>query len=192
MLTVSERENGIMETQLIIAAKAGDSQAFSELVRRYSRRVYRLAYSFMHNVDDAADIVQEVFLRTYRNFSRFDTTRPLYPWLHRITRNLCINRRNLKVSGETSLPLEELLPATGEDPLALTLAHEAVTELEAAIGKLPDAHREIIMLKHYEECTYAEMAEILDIPIGTVMSRLYHARRKLKTLLTDSGAAHDV
>jgi RNA polymerase sigma-70 factor, ECF subfamily len=175
-----------MEVQLITAAQAGDTDAFSELVRLYSRRVYRLAYSFLHNVDDASDIVQEVFLRAYRSLARFDTSRAFYPWLHRITRNLCINRRSLKANTEGTLPVEELLPAAGYDPLATTLRNEELEQLRIAVTNLPEMHREIIVLKHFQECSYAEIAEILDVPIGTVMSRLYNARQKLKALLTEA------
>ena len=122
-----------MEVQLITAAQAGDTDAFSQLVRLYSRRIYRLAYSFLHNVDDASDIVQEVFLRAYRSLSRFDTSRSFYPWLHRITRNLCINRRNLKANNEGTLPVEELIPSPGFDPLAATLRNEELESLRVAI-----------------------------------------------------------
>ncbi len=175
-----------MEARLIVAAQSGDAAAFEQLVRRYSRRVFRLAYSFLHNSDDAADVVQEVFLRAFRNLARFDVQRSFYPWLHRITRNLCLNRRELKANREATLPTEDLLPAAGRDPLALTLEREEIETLRRALCSLPEMHREILMLKHFQECSYAEMAEILDIPIGTVMSRLYNARRKLRDLLTET------
>jgi len=184
---VVEQGTDSMETQLIVAAQAGDSSAFEQLVKRYSRRIYRLAYSFLHNGDDAADVVQEVFLRAFRNIARFDTTKTFYPWLHRITRNLCINKRNLKANREGTLPVEDLLPASGIDPLAITLQNEEVETLKRAIDELPDMHREILLLKHFQECSYAEIAEILDIPIGTVMSRLYNARRKLRDILLEVG-----
>ena len=178
-------ERDVVESELILAAQSGDAAAFSSLVKQYSRRVYRLAYSFVHNVDDAADIVQEVFIRAFRNLSRFDTTRALYPWLHRITRNLCINLRSRKANTETTLPTEEILPAVSADPLAVALENERLVTIRQAIDELPAMHREIIVLKHYQECSYAEMAEILDIPIGTIMSRLYNARQKLKVLLEE-------
>ena len=174
-----------MESELILAAQGGDSSAFATLVNRYSRRVYRLAYSFVHNVDDSADIVQEVFIRAYRNISRFDTNRALYPWLHRITRNLCINLKSRKANTETTLPAEEIIPAVSSDPLAVALENEKLIAIREAIEELPPMHREIIILKHYQECSYAEMADILDVPVGTIMSRLYNARQKLKVLLEE-------
>ena len=174
-----------MESELILAAQGGDSSAFSTLVNRYSRRVFRLAYSFVHNVDDAADIVQEVFIRAYRNISRFDTDRAFYPWLHRITRNLSINLKSRKANTEATLPAEEILSAVSADPLAVALKNERLISIRDAIDELPPMHREIIVLKHYQECSYSEMAEILDVPVGTIMSRLYNARQKLKVLLEE-------
>ena len=143
-----------METELIAAAQAGDTGAFSLLVRRYSRRIYRLAHSFVHNVDDASDVAQEVFLRAYRNITRFDTTRAIYPWLHRITRNISINLRSRKANTEGSLPPEDLIPASEADPLTATVRNEEADDLRAAIARLPPIHREIIQLKHFQECSY--------------------------------------
>ena len=80
-----------MEAHIIAEAQGGSHDAFSKLVDLYARRIYYAAYSFLHNVDDASDVVQEVFLRAYKNLGSFDTSRSLYPWLYRITRNLCIN-----------------------------------------------------------------------------------------------------
>lgn len=174
-----------MEAQLILAAQSGDERALAELIRRYDRRVYRLAYSFLHNVDDAADVVQEVFLRAYRNLSRFDTTRAFYPWLYRITRNLCINKRNLGANKERTLPADDLIPSVTFDPLTIVVNNEEIEALKNAICLLPDLHREILLLKHFQECSYADIAEILGIPIGTVMSRLFNARKKLKSLLVE-------
>jgi RNA polymerase sigma factor (sigma-70 family) len=189
---VSHYGSDTMESQLVSLAQTGDREAFSRLVTLYSRRIYRLAYSFLHNVDDAADVVQEVFLRAYRSLSRFDTSRAFYPWLHRITRNLCLNRRALKANREGSLPVDDPPPPVVPgarvwgDPVASTLANEDVASLRSAIDRLPEMHRNILILKHFQECSYAEMAELLDIPVGTVMSRLHNARQKLKILLEEA------
>jgi RNA polymerase sigma-70 factor (ECF subfamily) len=126
-----------------------------------------------------------VFLRAYRNISSFDTKRSFYPWLYRIARNLCINTVKRASRRETSLPEEELIASAGPDPAAQLLKNEEVEELRLAITKLSEKHREIINLKTFQDCSYAEISEILDIPIGTVMSRLYAARAKLKELLME-------
>jgi len=174
-----------METRLVALSKGGDNNAFSQLVALYGKRIYYAAYSFLHNVDDAADIVQEVFLRAYRNIGSFDTKRPFYPWLYRIAKNLCINMVRRSSRRETALPSEELIASRGPDPVAELLKNEEMRELHRAIQTLPDKQREILNLKAFQDCSYAEMAEILDIPIGTVMSRLYTARKQLRELLME-------
>lgn len=174
-----------METQLIVQAQGGSRDAFSQLVELYGRRIYYAAYSFLHNVDDAADIVQEVFLRAYKNIASFDSSRSFYPWLYRITRNLCINTVQKASRKDTALPSEELIPANVRDPAADLLRNEELEELKSALEALPEKHREIIRLKSFQDCSYAEIADILDIPIGTVMSRLYAARSKLREILME-------
>lgn len=177
-----------VDTQLVLLAQAGNKEAFDELVRRYGKRVYHSAYSFLRNVDDASDIVQEVFLRAYRSLGTFDPRRALFPWLYRITRNLCINRVRKSSNREATIPDENMLKADSEDPLSLVVREEQQRDLAAAVERLPEKHRQIIVLKHFQDCSYAEMAEILDVPIGTVMSRLYNARTKLRDMLSEGEA----
>jgi len=174
-----------MEAQAIMRLKSGDGDAFAVLVSLYGRRIYYAAYSFLHNVDDAADIVQEVFLRAYKNIGSFDTKRPFYPWLYRIARNLCINTLKRASRRDRELPAEELIASNMPDPAREALMHEELAELHGALAQLNEKQREIIELKIFQDCSYAEMAEILDIPIGTVMSRLYSARMKLKEILME-------
>lgn len=174
-----------MEMQLIQLAQSGNRDAFGKLVDLYSRKVYHTAYSILHNVDDAADIAQEVFIRAFRSISSFDVSRAFFPWLYRITKNLCLNSVKRANRRDVTLPVDDILPASSRSPENETMRNEEVLELQTAIGVLPDKFQEIVELKHFQECTYAEMAEILDIPIGTVMSRLYAAREKLKALLTE-------
>ena len=170
------------ETELVLQAKSGNKDAFGLLVSSYSRRIYQAAYSFMRNMDDSADIVQEVFIRAYKNIHSFDTSRPLYPWLFRITKNLCINMKNRGSSSEISLP-EFDLPGDSESPESLLMKDQDAEQIRRSLKKLPDPFREILVLKHFQECSYAEIAEILSIPIGTVMSRLYNARKKMQEIL---------
>ena len=180
-----DRRVDTMESELILSVQAGNKAAFDELVNIYSRRIYHLAYSFLHNVDDAADIVQEVFLRAYRNFSRFDPTRALYPWLYRITKNLCINRYQRAANRERTLPGEELIASATLDPLNEAVRNEEAEAIRKAVDNLPPMHREILIMKHFHDCSYAEMAEILSVPVGTVMSRLCNARAKLRKELME-------
>lgn len=168
---------------LIRAAREGDRNAFTGIVRRYSRRVYRAAYFLLHNVDDASDVTQETFIRAFGNLARFEVGRPLFPWLRRIARNLALNVMGRAEYRVTDLPEDETIagasPAPGDD----LLRDEATALLYRAINQLSHDHREIIMLKHFEDCSYADIADILGIPIGTVMSRLYNARTTLREIL---------
>ena len=172
-----------LEHSLIVRAKAGEREAFSLLIRHNIQRVYRTAYAVVRNRDDAEDIAQETFVRAYQSISRFDETRPLFPWLYRIARNLCLNRIERVTKRETELPEFDYLPDASAGPEESAIAAEERRLVRGAVGRLPDQHRQIIELSHFQECSYREIADILDLPMGTVMSRLYNARRKLRELL---------
>ncbi|MFW5683225.1 MAG: RNA polymerase sigma factor [Spirochaetota bacterium] len=172
------------ERVLIERARDGDRDAFSFLVRRYLDRIYRVAYSVVHNADDASDVAQETFVRAYRNLARFDPARPLFPWLYQIARNLGINRIQRIRKRETGLPEYELV-GRERGPAETAVRMDEATRVRAAVEMLPEQHRIVIELNHFQECSYKEMAELLNIPIGTVMSRLYHARKRLRTILEE-------
>ncbi|MFP4364627.1 MAG: RNA polymerase sigma factor [Spirochaetia bacterium] len=172
-----------MEQSLILEAKQGSKKAFSFIFKQYAARVYSTAYMLLKNEDDASDITQDVLLRAYNNLERFDETRPLFPWLYRITKNLCFNHIKRSKRDTMSELQEERLVSLFPEPSALYIADETAELVRTAIERLPEAAREILILKHFQECSYAEIAEILDIPIGTVMSRLYNARQKLKKMI---------
>ncbi len=172
-----------LERSLVVRAKAGEREAFSLLIRHNIQRVYRAAYAVVRNRDDAEDIAQETFVRAYQSISRFDETRPLFPWLYRIARNLCLNRIKRVTKREAELPEFDYLPDAAAGPEESAIAAEERQLVRRAVGRLPDQHRQIIELSHFQECSYREMADILDVPMGTVMSRLYNARRKLRELL---------
>ena len=162
--------------------RMNESDAFSEMFRTYDRRVYLTALRFLGNREEAADITQEVFVRAWKHLGSLDPGRPVFPWLFRITRNLCINRVKRKSGSEAGLEFPEL-QAGKESVEKDVLRKESRREIREAVLALPDNYREIIILKHYDECSYEEMAEILNIPKGTVMSRLFNARKLLKQRL---------
>jgi len=183
-----------MESTIILAAQGGDRTAFSTLVSRYSRRIYSVAYSFLRNMDDAADVTQETFMKAYLGLARFEAERPVFPWLYQIAKNLSLNRiekRSRETVSETDF---DLVPSTGTGPLEELERDERARAVRKAMKRLSAQHREILILKEFDCCSYAEIAEILDIPVGTVMSRLYHARMNLRTILagtTEAGAGGD-
>lgn len=178
----------IEERTVLARAARGDKAAFGELVKAHQRRAYAAAYALVGNRDDAIDLAQDAFVRAYRAMGRFDTKMPFYPWLHRIVRNTCLNhlkRRNRR--GETSLDalMEEGYDAEsgGLDPVESAEAVDLRDRIRAAMATLTPQQQEILRLRHMVELSYTEIADCLQIPIGTVMSRLHAARKALKDAL---------
>ena len=175
------------ETGLVRAAQSGDQNAFGEIVQRYQRAIYRVAYGLTRNAADADDLAQETFVRAWQAIGRFRTGEPLYPWLARIAVNQAISlHRRRKRRPETAL--EPLLEAghqwgTEDDPAAHAADRERAAHLQAAFEKLSHEHQAVLVLRAVEGLAYEEIAEALRVPSGTVMSRLSRARAELKRLL---------
>ena len=176
------------DAEVLVRAREGDRNAFGALVKAYERRAYAVAYGFVHNRDDALELAQEAFARAYRAMPRFDTELPFYPWLYRIIKNTCINHlKKRKRRGETSL--DGLLAAgfdaaqAAENPVKNALLGDMRAAIASAMAKLSSSHREVLMMRHFQDLSYAEIAQCLDIPKGTVMSRLHAARIALRNAL---------
>ena len=156
--------------------QAGHVEAFQHLVRRYQGRALAHGRALTGNDADAADAAQEAFLDAFRNLNQFDVGREFYPWFYVLLRNRCFKQRTRPGTRPESGPLPEYEAARG--PLA-----EQALDLHTALEKLDRADRELVILKHLDGWTYDELSIRLEIPRGTVMSRLFNARRKLVTLL---------
>jgi RNA polymerase sigma-70 factor (ECF subfamily) len=183
----SDRDDGpTAEAILVRRARAGDTTAFGELVAVYMHRCYYAALGLVGSPQDAEDLSQEAFARAFRARARLDPERPFYPWLYQILRRLCFNftrdtssrRRKLEHAGGW-LVAEARTRAAVDDPERSRARSELRGHLEAAIAELPETQREVFVLKEFQGLKYREIAELLDVPIGTVMSRLYAARRRL-------------
>jgi len=172
---------------VVRAAQAGDPQAFGVIVRRYQRAVYRVAYGFTRSSADADDLAQETFVRAWRALASFRAGEPLYPWLARIATNLAISlHRRRKRRPETALePLLEAGHQWGieDDPAEHAAERERAGHLDEALAALSEDHRAVIVLRAVEGLSYGEIAEVLGVPAGTVMSRLARARAELKRRL---------
>ena len=172
---------------LVSRAQRGDQAAFGEIVHRYQRGVYRVAYGLTRNASDADDLAQETFLRAYQAIARFRVGEPLYPWLTRIAINLAYSLfRRRRRRPET--PLEPLLEAgrqwaAGDDPSERVAQNERQRHLGAAFSELSPEHQAVLVLRVVEELSYEDMAGALGVPTGTVMSRLSRARVELKSRL---------
>jgi RNA polymerase sigma-70 factor (ECF subfamily) len=176
----------------VSAARRGDRQSFGRLVERYQRRVYALAFGILRQRDDAWDIAQEAFVKAYRNLDRFEGNAAFYTWLYRITYNLSIDLLREKTRRETvtldeTKKIEEAMESEGhappDSPIETAERRELAQVIETAMSRLSDKHRAIIVLREIEGLSYEEMADVLAISKGTVMSRLFHARQNLQALL---------
>jgi RNA polymerase sigma-70 factor (ECF subfamily) len=177
------------ENELVRRWRRGDKNAYGALVRHYMADAYLTALGFAGNPDDARDLSQDAFIKAYAARGQFEEGRPFYPWLYRILRNRCLNfiRREAKKHEPLCYdddPDRERFSTTSPSPLEQLEREERVRLLHAAIDRLSFDHREVIILKNFKGYSYAEIAETLEIPIGTVMSRLYYARKMLKDILT--------
>jgi RNA polymerase sigma-70 factor (ECF subfamily) len=175
------------ESDLVRAAQGGDESAFTGIVVRYQRAVYRIAYGLVRNHSDADDLAQETFIRAYQAIGRFRVGEPLLPWLSRITVNLAYSLfRRRKRRPETALdPLVESGRqwSAGEDPAEETAKRERERHLGEAFEGLKPEHRAVLVLRVVEGLAYDEIAKSLGVPVGTVMSRLSRARAELKARL---------
>ncbi len=188
-----EEELGLMER-----AKTGDGSAFDEMTRRYSERAYSVAYQMLANHDDARDLVQDAFLEVFRTLERFNTQYRFSTWLYRILINKCINyrkrearrrmfyfsdygTRNGGAGRQFSL---SNLASPEKTPHEVLENDELKRSIMAALDTLSERHRTVVVLFDLEGLSHKQIAEILQCPEGTVMSRLHHGRLKLKRVLS--------
>ena len=172
------------ERTLILRCQQGDRQAFQPIVIRHMRRAASFALAWTGNQEDALDLSQEAFARAFRAIRRFDLTRPFYPWFHTILRNLCLNHLG-RASRTREVPLQDTWERADAAPgpdVALE-RKELRQQVWEAMRKLSARDREILVLREFQDLTYAEIAIVLSIPQGTVMSRLHEARRRLRERL---------
>lgn len=169
-------------------AKEGDMDAFESLVRRYQQPIYALCRRLTGAHQAADDIAQDTFIRAYLNLSAFEDGRPLFPWLRRIALNGALNhlkarRRERPLAGEDRPPDRAGAPAPADPTLDGIVRAEFDARFRQALESLPGDQKSVFVLRFHEGLSYAEIAAALDIPGGTVMSRLNRARRRLKLLL---------
>jgi RNA polymerase sigma-70 factor, ECF subfamily len=190
---VEPNDAPVDEQTLLYAAQRGDHAAFGRLVRMYQRRAYAAAYGIVGNQHDALELAQEGFARAFKAMGRFDVQQPFYPWLYRIVKNICLNhlkkkRRHGEVSLDGMMENGFCPCAIDATPRQAASLSESRAEVRRAIEQLPAIHREILVLRHFEELSYQEMADCLGIAPGTVMSRLHTARKKLRETLEKNGS----
>ena len=178
------------ERDVIDRWRNGDKKAFEVLVKRHMTDAYLTALGFTGNSDDARDLSQDAFVKAFQARKQFDPQRPFYPWFYRILKNHCLNF--LKRVRKRTEPLyhddtlhNERFASERPTPLESLEKKERVRLVRTAIAELSIEHREVIILKNFRGLSYREIADELDMPIGTVMSRLYYARKLLKEIITE-------
>jgi RNA polymerase sigma-70 factor (ECF subfamily) len=184
-----------LDLDLVARAAGGDAGAFRDLVARHQRKASAVAFGIVRNPEDAREVVQDAFVRVYKHLGDFAGQASFSTWLYRIVVNLAIDalrRRNpgqhLELDDHTALEgaPQELLPFRGEgDPFATLDRARLVEHMQAALDALPTYHRTVILLREVEGMSYEEIATTMGISKGTVMSRLFHARRKMQKLLRE-------
>ena len=178
------------DEQIVERALTGDAEAFGEIVQRWERRIFVLSFGMLGREEDARDATQETFLAAFRNLRAFRGEAKVSSWLHRIAVNQCITRqRRAKVRSESALETEEEKDASSfAAPLRYSPARvvedlETTAAVRVAVNSLPIELRQVVVMKEFEELTFKEIAEALDLPLSTVKSRLYTALKQLQMRL---------
>ena len=180
------------EARLLVEARAGDTRAFDALITLHREKIYMHTYQIVRNEEDALDVTQETFIRAWKSLPRFDGKASLTSWLYRIATNaaidLCRRRKpqttleagplNVDAASHTT-PAQADVPGAGHDRA------EIRRRVDLAFAELSPEHRAVISLKEMEDLSYEEIAQRVGCSVGTVMSRLFYARKKLQALLSD-------
>ncbi len=180
-----------LERELICKCKAGNTRFYEPVVKAYELSGMNLAFALLGNIDDAQDALQEAFVKAYRSLNQFDLTQSFGPWFFQILRNQC---RDMLRSRKADFRMEQLderfelrSTDTEGEPEEMLQRKIAADTLWRGLGQISEEQREIIVLKDIQGFPYSEIASILNVPEGTVASRLYHARHALRDVLLDIG-----
>lgn len=180
------------DEQLVEAAKKGDMAAFEELVARHRDKIYARAFSMMRNEDEAMDLSQEAWVKSWQRLQQFQGDSSFGTWMTRIVINLCLDQlrrrkrqrtESIEEMDEESGGVERQMPVVNVNPTERLERGELRKRIDQALGQLSHEHRTVLVLHEFEELEYKEIAKKMECSIGTVMSRLFYARRKMASLL---------
>ena len=182
----------LTDVDLVRAAQKGDMVAFEEMVARHRDKIYARAYSMMRNEDEALDLSQEAWVKGWQRLVQFQGDSSFVTWMTRIVINLCLDqlRKNkrqraesIEMMDEESGGVERFMPVTTPNPTAGLERTELRKRIDRALAQLSPEHRTVLILHEFEELEYKEIAKRMGCSIGTVMSRLFYARRRMASLL---------
>jgi len=176
------------DEMLVKSCLQGDMGSFGELVRRYQKQVYSLAYRLTNDAEEAMDLSQEVFLKIYQVLERYDDTRPFFPWMYKVASNVCYSL--LRKKPQESVPLDKvieftpLIPKTESQPEEHYESREIQQLVQRAIAELPEKYRVPLVLRFLEDLTYQQIAEVMELPVSTIETRLYRGKALLQKRLS--------
>ena len=172
------------DLELIEQCKRGDRQAFGQLLGEYERPVYNAAYRIVGNPDDAADVTQAVFLKVFERLEQYDPKYRFFSWIYRIAINESINHIN---RSRKQQPLDDNEIAQTRGPEDMVQAGDVSRGIQDGLMGLQENYRVVVVLRHFSDCSYRQIGDILHIPEKTVKSRLYSARQIMKETLQAKG-----
>ena len=170
------------DLELTRRSQAGDTEAFGELVSKYSTKIFTMVYCILGDENDAWDLAQEGFLKAWRSIHRFEARSSFYTWLYSITMNLTIESLRRK-GRRQEVELDDAMPSFLPGPRVNCERAEIREQVNAALAQLSPEHRAVVVLKEIEDMQYREIAEVLNVSMGTVMSRLFYGRKRLQSIL---------
>ena len=189
------RTSAVDDHELVLQARKGDRDAFRTLFERYHRRAYALAFGVLRHQDDALDVVQDAFIKAHKYLDKFEGNSSFYTWLYRIVMNLAIDHlrkhRRVKPVELDESRMEDgaeegLVPRIlGSNPGRALQDKEIRTRIDRALEELSENHRAVLVMRELEGLSYEEMAQVMDCSKGTIMSRLFHARKNMQKRLLD-------
>jgi RNA polymerase sigma-70 factor (ECF subfamily) len=192
---MTEKDHSTTDDQALVrAAQRGDMVAFEELVARHRDKIYARAYSMMRNEEEAIDLSQEAWVKGWQRLAQFHGESSFGTWMTRIVINLCLDQlrkqkrqrsESIEEMSEESGGVERQMPVVTVNPTAGLERAELRQRIDRALGQLSYEHRTVLVLHEFDELEYKEIAKVMGCSIGTVMSRLFYARRKMAALLAD-------
>jgi len=182
-----------VDKKLIEKCKEYDKYSFMKLYKMYEKYLYSLCFNYVQNPHDALDMVQEIYIKIFKNINKFDTDMPFHPWIRKISVNTCLNfTRTIKNNvismnanindTEDEIPLEDTF-ASKENVLEEVINSETKTIIKRYLNEMPEEYRMVILLRYYEELSYNEIAEIIGKPLGTIKTEIYRAKAILRKKL---------
>lgn len=178
-----------IDSSILKRCKQNEKNAFAELFKFYQNYLFKLCFSYVHNEQEALDLLQEIYIKLYKNISKYDDKYPFHPWIRKVAVNSCLNEKRKNTlncipldSGNEDFSLQEQL-ASVDDTQQEVEGSEMALIVKQHIYSLPEKQRMVVILRYYEDLSYEEISDLMKIPLGTVKTDLYRAKNALKDRL---------